>query len=788
MALRFRMTSRVPDNRLDGWPHFVVLSALAGVAGTIFVIDLTTLHGVTVWVLYLPLCVLVAWLDRPREAIAASVIATLLIAAGALLSPTASPNLVSLVNRSLEALTIWLAVAVVVTRRHSIQVTESAANAVRNANTRLSGILDNADDAIIAIDRQQRITLFNHGAERAFGYGAAEVIGQSLSTLLPPSTTQEHRQFVNDFGASNVQARRMADRRAVAGRRKDGSEFLAEVSISKSSLDDGVTYTAILRDIGDRIKAEALFREHEQRLRLALSAGHMGVFQVDETTGIARLDQASLNLLEFDPARPEFPAEIFFESIDPADRDKVRSTVEQARQRGGEYSLEFRMPLSRGRTRWIAVRGFCELDAQGAALRTTGIAYDVTERKHIQEELEARVAERTAALRNEVARREETQAALARAQKLQAVGELAGGMAHNFNNLLTVIIGNLELMGMRQLPDQTRDLLRRAEESAKMGARLTRRLLAIGRKQRLQPQVLNLNEIATGMTDVLARTLGQAIEIRTSFAEDLWPTLADISEVENAILNLAINARDAMPNGGTLIISTNNQSLRPDDLGNEPGFEPGDYAVLSISDTGAGIPPEHLARIFEPFYTTKETGTGLGLSTIYGFAKQSGGHLSIHSEPGNGTSVKLYLPRAAAGASTADATPQSPAQDAADGETILVVEDDPDVRNTSVQRLDTLGYRVLSADGGTAALAMLQSAEKIDLVLSDVVMPRGMSGLDLARWVRTNRPDVRMILTSGFAHKVGEADQSDLSGIEFLSKPYAIADLARAVRHALASS
>jgi signal transduction histidine kinase/CheY-like chemotaxis protein len=419
---------------------------------------------------------------------------------------------------------------------------------------------------------------------------------------------------------------------------------------------------------------------------------------------------------------------------------------------------------------------------------------DITQRKQAEallsdtnRALEARVAERTAALREEIERREEAQAALLRSQKLQAVGELAGGMAHDFNNLLTVITGYLELLGLRQMDERAAELVRRAEDAARMGARLASRLLVIGRRHRLQPVTLNLNDVARSMTDVLRRTLGDQIEVKTSLADGLWPAQADLSEVENALLNLAINARDAMPDGGVLEVNTRNQSLGPDDVAGEAGLAPGDYVMLSVSDTGVGIAPDILPRVFEPYFSTKDAGrgTGLGLSTIYGFARQSGGHASIYSEIGKGTRVSLFLPRASEDAPAADARkPAAPAP--ASGERILVVEDNPDVREITIKRLDLLGYTVLTAETGVAAIEMLRSMPGIQLVFSDVVMPGGVSGFDLAAWIRANRPGVRILLTSGFTGEVARhGEEPEMAHVPLLSKPYALPELARAVREAL---
>ena len=765
--------------------YWLVLAAVACVAGLIFAADLVFSSGYAVWVLYLPLCVYIAWRDMPREALTSAVIATVLIATGGIFAWGAGQQVQALFPRLLEAVTIWLAVGLAISRRQATQEIQLALDESRGALDRLSGIIiNNTEDAIICIDKDQTITLFNGGAERVFGYGAAEVLGRSLSLLLPPSAAHSHTAFVRDFAASPMQSRRMGERGAVAGLRKDGTEFPAEVSISKFATPGGVTYTAILRDIYERVKADELLREREQRLSMALEVGQMGVFQNNEARGTVDMDATARKLLDWPPDETQIAALV--ERTHPDDRQLVTARLERARREGGSDSFEFRVLLPDGSYRWIQSHGFLHLDPSGHPLRSIGILRDVTDRKITEQALEARVADRTAALREEIERREEAQSALLRSQKLQAVGELAGGMAHDFNNLLTVITGNLELLGLRQLDDKARDLLRRAEGAAKMGGRLANRLLIIGRRQRLQPVTLDLNEVALSMTDVLRRTLGDAIEINTAFASGIWPTAADISEVENAILNLAINARDAMPHGGKLVITTSNKSLGPDDVAGEAGLKPGDYVMLSVSDTGSGIPPEHLARVFEPYFTTKEAGrgTGLGLSTIYGFAKQSGGHVTIYSEVGKGTSVRLYLPRAASTAVESERR-RAVAETVGEGETVLVVEDNPDVREVTAKRLDMLGYRVVTAESGPAAIALLQGEGKIDLVFSDVMMPGGMSGFDLARWVRANRPTIKVLLTSGFTGEIAKNGEVAVDDIEVLRKPYAIAELARAVREAM---
>ena len=407
---------------------------------------------------------------------------------------------------------------------------------------------------------------------------------------------------------------------------------------------------------------------------------------------------------------------------------------------------------------------------------------DVTERKEAEhalaaanELLEARVAERTRALEAEIRRREEAHAALIQAQRMEAFGQLTGGVAHDFNNLLTIVTGNLELLGGQLDSERQAVLLKRATDAADMGAALTKRLLTFARRRRLTPQVLDVNEMILNLTQLLQRSLGEPISLTTMLAGNVWPTRADASELENAILNLAINARDAMPHGGNLIIESRN-TVREDG---------GEFVQISVSDTGTGMTTDVLERAFEPFFTTKETGrgTGLGLSTVYGFAEQSGGHATIESVPGQGTTVNILLPRADEEA-TAAQTRAEPVPLSENCEVVLVVEDNPDVRELTMQRVEGLGYVVREAESGAAAIRILESGEDVQLVLSDIVMAGGVSGYDVARWVAQHAPQIKVLLTTGYAAE--EAQSGPQSGA-ILRKPYKRDELARALHDALNS-
>jgi PAS domain S-box-containing protein len=375
---------------------------------------------------------------------------------------------------------------------------------------------------------------------------------------------------------------------------------------------------------------------------------------------------------------------------------------------------------------------------------------------------------------------------LAQSQKMDAVGQLTGGVAHDFNNILTVITGTIDLLheGLADQP-QLAAVARMIDDAAARGAELTRQLLAFARKQPLQPQVTDLNALVAGATKLLRPTLGEQVEIETALAPDAWPALVDASLLTSALLNLSINARDAMPNGGQLTLETRNVVLDEAYAKENVDVVPGPYVMIAVSDTGTGIPPEVRDKVFEPFFTTKEPGkgTGLGLSMVFGFIKQSGGHIKIYSEVGHGTAVKMYLPRTAGVSdSAADALPTRPRGGT---ETVLVVEDDALVRGNAVMQLASLGYRTIEAKTGSEALQMVETNGAIDLLFTDVVIPGGMNGRELADSITRKKPSIKVLFTSGYTQNAIVHHGRLEPDVLLLGKPYRKAELARMVRVAL---
>ena len=416
-----------------------------------------------------------------------------------------------------------------------------------------------------------------------------------------------------------------------------------------------------------------------------------------------------------------------------------------------------------------------------------------------QTDLEEKVQMRTAELREEIRKREATELTLRQSQKMDSIGQLTGGIAHDFNNMLTIIMGNVDTAMRRLKTIENSAVLNRPLESAMQGARnaakLTHRLLAFARQQPLEPATLYLDRLISGMADLLTRTTGETIMLETVASAGLWPTYADPNQVENCLVNLAINARDAMPDGGKLTIETANTYLDEEYVSQFIGIKPGQYVMLSVSDTGSGMPAEVLEKVFEPFFSTKEPGkgTGLGLAMVHGFVRQSDGHIRIYSEAGAGTTVKIYLPRQPSenidNTPPADGLVQAPPEvGAKPGETVLLVEDDPAVREYAINALEDLGYSVLATGSGTEAVKQFEDAPRVDVLFTDVVLGGEMSGRQLADQLRAINPRLLVIFTTGYTRNAivhhGRLDP----GVNLVNKPYTQRELAERFRKVIDSS
>lgn len=470
----------------------------------------------------------------------------------------------------------------------------------------------------------------------------------------------------------------------------------------------------------------------------------------------------------------------------PNDQEKAWSTWRHCLATGDPYHIEYRLRHRSGQYRWVIGRAQCVRDKNGNIVRWYGTCTDVHDLKVADEQLRELNATLEARVQSAIEERRQAEEALRQSQKMEAVGQLTGGIAHDFNNLLQIIIGNLSSLE-RWLPAaSTRELraVANAMSGAKRAATLTQRLLAFSRRQPLDPRPLNPSKLVVGMAELLARTLGETIALETVQGAGLWNVEADPNQLESALLNLAVNARDAMPEGGKLIIETSNAFIDDVYVSEHAEVRSGQYVLFSVSDTGTGIDKSLIDKVFEPFFTTKEVGkgTGLGLSMVFGFAKQSGGHVKLYSEPNQGTTVRLYLPRWR-GDVIEETSTRSGAPARSHGETILVVEDDPDVRAYTLEALGELGYDVLEAHDGEAGLRILtEKGDRIGLLFTDVVLPGTLNGPQLAARASALHPDLKVLFTSGYSRNAivhqGRLD----AGVELITKPFTLEELARRLR------
>ena len=475
--------------------------------------------------------------------------------------------------------------------------------------------------------------------------------------------------------------------------------------------------------------------------------------------------------------------------LHPDDFDRAVQDWRAAVSSGVPFRSEFRLHTADGTWRWFSGRALpVHDDLSGEIVRWFGSCTDIDNAVRAREaltrsteELERLVSERTASLQREMLEREKAETALAQAQKMEAVGQLTGGVAHDFNNLLTAVLGSLQMIGKRSDDPQIRRFADNARRAAERGARLTQQLLAFSRRQRLAPEAVDLHRLVAEISDLLTRAVGTTVMLEIQLPGQLPPAFVDPTQMELVLLNLAINARDAMPDGGVLTIAGSELASAPLELAED--LAAGSYVAIAITDTGSGMTPEVQERAFEPFFTTKEQGkgTGLGLSQVYGFVRQSGGAVKLRSAPGEGTTVTLYLPRAevAPVAVVADGSePPAPATHAS----ILVVDDDDDVRDLVVAMLEELGYRVTAAENGSVALELLSQNSPFDLLLADVAMP-GLSGVDVVHAARDLGRAPRVLYATGYAD-LG-AYRPGLEGEDMIRKPYRMADLAARVDRAL---
>ncbi|MFI5089122.1 MAG: PAS domain S-box protein [Terriglobales bacterium] len=666
-----------------------------------------------------------------------------------------------------------------------------------------SALLESAPDAMLIVDQRGNILLANSQTERLFGYRGEELIGLPVEMLMPPRFRGGHTKHRDQF-LSTPRLRPMGEGRDLYGLRRDGSEFPVEISLNPIASEDGTLVTSSIRDISGRKRAEqelrraydeldhrvlertaeleklttALLtrigmheqtenelRQSEERFRLLVEgAKDYAIFMLNPEGLVVSWNAAAERIYGFTAEEALGGSLSRFYSNEDVQANTPQYALEQAAAAGRFEEESWRMRKD-GQRFWASSVTAALRDERGELRGFSRITRDVTERRELEHRLR-------------------------HAQKLEAVGRLAGGVAHEFNNSATAILGYSSLViDQAQGNPQLRHYAEEIHKAGQRAASVTRQLLAFSRQQILQPTMLSLNEVVSDIEKMLRGLIGEDIRLLTTLDPYLGVVKADSGEMEQVIINLALNARDAMPDGGTLLIETSNVEIDHVFAAENPDMAPGPHVRLRVSDTGIGLDKQTAAHIFEPFFTTKPVGqgTGLGLSTVYGTVKRSGGGILVFSEPSHGATFEIYLPRLEqALAKPATLSPRRKADGGS--ETILIVEDDSSLRWLTAQILTQFGYTVLEAGDGSQALAVAQErAGDIDILLTDVVMP-GCNGRQLARQVEQLYPQIKVLLMSGYtAEIVAQQDGKELA-LAFLEKPFTPEELGLKVREVLDQS
>jgi PAS domain S-box-containing protein len=636
----------------------------------------------------------------------------------------------------------------------SVDVTErvKAEAALHESEEQLRLVTDNLPILIGLVDSEERFLWCNNVLGEWIQRPREQIIGRRLNEVNPPA----HYKAIEP-GVRNVLSGKRTEIESTIDYADGVTRHVSRIYLPKFAPDGEVTgFYFFIHDISGRKKAEQALREYSDRLKLITDNLPVLIAYMDAEEHYKFVNRCCCEWYNREPE--EFLDRRVVE-IHADNYDKFAGRLRRVKK-GQAVEFEDRLAYPDGVTRDVRAMYLPHKAADGSVVGIFALIEDITAFRQAEEQAR-------------------------QSQKMEAVGQLTGGVAHDFNNLLAVIIGNAEILveDLGESDPSPVAILR----AARHGTELTQRLLAFSRRQPLDPQRVTLGKLVDDMSGMLGRMLGESIDIAVVSEAGLWPAMADAGQVENALLNMAINARDAMPGGGKLTIECMNKRLDAASLEGVPDVSPGDFAILAVSDNGAGMPPSVLEHVFEPFFTTKQVGqgTGLGLSMVYGFARQSGGHVTVYSEEGIGTTVRLYLPR-----SVSEAIPCKPADLAAlpggRGETVLLLEDDDDVRSLAVRILEGLGYQVIEAAQAEAAGTALAGANRVDLLLSDVVLPGKLNGPDFARQARRTYPGLRIVFMSGYpAEATRRNGIADLGGAPLLKKPLDRRQLAEALHTAL---
>jgi PAS domain S-box-containing protein len=632
---------------------------------------------------------------------------------------------------------------------------------LRISRERFAGVVASAMDAIITLDEELNVVVFNQAAEKMFGCPAHEAVGKPVDRFIPAELRDRHSRDIREFGETGVTARSMRSPGVLSALRANGEQFPIEATISHVRVAGQKLYTVILRDITERMQSEVTLRQSWARFRSIYEQAAVGIEQLTLDGRWLMANAALCRMLGYE--EHELLGRSTGEITHPEDYHReleLRNSTRRERQ--SSFQIEKRYRHRNGSVVWVHAASSLVSDGGGEPMWWISAVQDLTARKSAEEQL-------------------------SHAQKMEAIGRLAGGVAHDFNTLLNVMLGYSDLL-LCELPegDQRRERVQQIKSAADAGALLTKQLLAFSRKQVVAQETTDLRQIASAIVPILARLLHDDIEMSVQCSDEPCPVKADPGQIQQVVLNLVSNAADAMPEGGRLKIEVKPIEVDEAYRVQHPTVQMGNYALLSVSDSGMGMSPEVQAHIFEPFFTTKEAGkgTGLGLATVYAIIKRSGGDIWVYSEPGSGTVFKVFLPRDVAVCPPKPAPAPRVAVAAPTGATILLAEDSAALRELTKVILVREGYRVLDAEDGVAALELAEKFEgTIDLLLTDIMMPR-MRGTRLAEELLRRRPGIAVVFLSGYAEEAVAPANLGV-GFQLVEKPYVSNVLLEALRDAL---
>ena len=616
-------------------------------------------------------------------------------------------------------------------------------------------ITNQSTEGITVADLDGNYTFVNDAFCKMLAYSKEELLQMTVFEV------KAAEQDTSSFARSKTSKEGLPIR--VLLQRKDGTVFNAEVIGKNIEVNGEQSVLGTIRDITEQVQAEERLIKSEKNLAEAQKVAQLGSWELDIVNNELSLSAEAFRIIELDPEEFDASYETFIDAIHPDDREIVDRAYTDSVDNGQAYDIEHRLLMKDGRIKYV--NECCETfyDENGKAKRSFGTVFDVTERKL-------------------------TEQALRRSQKMDAVGQMAGGIAHDFNNIIGIILGNLHMLEKQpELDEKAQKRIDGIKRSASRAANLTKQLLGFSRREPASEKATNINRVISGMSSLITQSLTPQVEVEQQFADDLWKARIDPGDFEDALLNLVLNARDAMNGRGQLTIETRNAVLDEAYCAHNPGAKPGEYVQLAVSDNGEGIASELQDHIFEPFYTTKEQGkgTGLGLAMVFGFVKRSRGYVKLYSEPGIGTTFHLYLPGITEQDESGRRSHKQARESFRGSELLLLVDDEASLLELARESLQAQGYRVITANNGKQALEKLAAGPAVDLLFSDVVMPGGINGFELAEQAKAKYPRLKVLLTSGYSKKVVARNGQARFETNLLNKPYTLVGLAQRVRSLL---